>query len=169
MDRSSRNRWGNTAVLTAALATGLYLFSSSQALGRIEGVSTTAGDSIALFARDSAVVILFTTAECPISRANAHWYRELGTRLRGEGVAFRTVVRSSAVSARQFARLLGDPAAAHDDGTLFRAADVRSVPVLRLYDAQRRLLASWSSPTASIGIENVLGEVVTRTGPQSER
>lgn len=169
MDGSSRHRWGNTAVLTAVLALGLYLSSSSQGLRGIEAVSTTAGDSIAFFARDSSVVILFTTAECPISRVNAHWYRQLGARLRAEGVAFRAVVRSNAIPARQFARLLGDPATVHDEGILFRAADVEAVPVLRLYDEQRRLLTSWSSPTASIGIESILHDVITQTAHRSGR
>jgi thiol-disulfide isomerase/thioredoxin len=104
------------------------------------------GGELPLLARDSMVVVLAATSECAACRTGVPEYRELQTRLKAEGVAFRVIVGSDSLAARQFSRLLPDPGAVTwDPGQkLFRGMGVLHVPSLYLVAADGRLLKGWT-------------------------
>jgi len=67
------------------------------------------GGRISLLPRDSAVAVLVTTAECAAGRAATPALRRLAAELERAGVAFRVVVKSRPVAARQYSRLYPRP------------------------------------------------------------
>jgi hypothetical protein len=80
-----------------------------------EGRSATGEGDMRLLARDSSVAILITSAECDRGRVGIPAFRELERRLKRTGMAFRVVVKSRPLAARQYAGLLGMPGAVIGD------------------------------------------------------
>lgn len=104
------------------------------------------GGRLALLPRDSAVVVLAATSECAACRVGVPAYREIAARLKEEGVAFRVVVGSDSLPARQFSRLLPDPGAVVWDPRqkLLRSLGIRSVPTLYVVGPSGRLQKRWA-------------------------
>jgi hypothetical protein len=108
------------------------------------------GQALSLLPADSVVAVLAATSECAACRVGVPAYREIASRLRESGVAFRVVVGSDSLAARQFSRLLGEPGAVvMDPGQkLLNGIGVRVVPSLYLVGRDGRLLHSWSPLTS---------------------
>lgn len=109
------------------------------------------GGALALLPRDSVVAVLAATSECAACRLGLPSYRDIAVRLREAGVAFRVIVASDSVAARQFSHLLPDPGAVVWDPReeLFRRIGVRGVPSLYLVGRDGRLLRTWAPLSAN--------------------
>lgn len=162
MRKGSRLLWAKITMLVVVTALLVSPLNLGSRLSSVDVVPSVQGGSIPLFANDSAVVLLFTTAECPITRLHTQWYRDLSARLAREGIAFRAVVRSSPVAAGQFARLLGEPVTIRDDGALSQRGGIQAVPTLRLYDAERKLRAEWPTPTSRARVDSLIRDAGVR-------
>ena len=108
------------------------------------GRSVRGGD-LPLLPRDSVVAVLAATSECGACRLGLPQYRAIAERLKRDGVAFRVIVGSDSLAARQFSRFLPEPGAAVWDPRqkLLRELGVRSVPTLYLVGRDGRLVKSW--------------------------
>jgi hypothetical protein len=145
--------WGGLGAWALALAV-FYFARSGQAAARPGDQVLTAGltgrrisgGELALLPRDSVVAVLAATSECAACRVGLPSYRDIALRLRSEGVAFRAIVASDSLAARQFARLLPDPRAAVWDPRkeLFKRIGVRGVPSLYLVGRDGRLVKTWA-------------------------
>lgn len=105
-----------------------------------------AGGQLALLPRDSVVAVLAATSECAACRLGLPSYHDLAVKLRSEGIAFRAIVASDSLAARQFSHLLPDPGAAVWDPRkeLFERIGVLGVPSLYLVGPDGRLLKTWA-------------------------
>lgn len=109
-------------------------------------VQRVGGGTVRLIAADSPTVIVAATSECAACRQGIPTYRALSGQLGAHGVAFRVLVGSDSLAARQFTRLLSDPSqVGWDPGQkLFRRLGVRSVPTVYLVAQDGRLLKTWA-------------------------
>ena len=96
--------------------------------------------------RDSAVALLAATSECAACRIGVPTYRKLAVQLKSQGMAFRVIVGSDSIPARQYSRLLPDPGVVTWDprGKLLRRIGIRAVPTLYVVGRDGRLLRRWS-------------------------
>jgi hypothetical protein len=85
-------------------------------------------------AQESVTVVLVTTAECDKARFSIPNVVRLQRRLRGSGIAFRAVIRSSVLPARQYGSFLVDPSTVvpGDPTGAFDSLHMRSGPTLFL-------------------------------------
>jgi hypothetical protein len=157
--------WGGLGLWALALAV-FYVTRPARAAARPGDQMLTAavtghgvdGGELLLLPRDSVVAVLAATSECDACRVGLPSYRDIAARLRSEGVAFRVIVGSDSLAARQFSRLLPDPGAVVRDGdqTLFRKIGVRMVPSLYLVGRDGRLMQSWEPLRSEAGIAEVI-------------
>lgn len=145
--------WGGLGLWALALAV-FYVTRPARAAARPGDQVLTAavtgraigGGELALLPRDSVVAVLAATSECAACRVGLPSYRDIAARLRSEGVAFRAIVASDSLAARQFSRLLPDPRATVWDPReeLFGRIGVRGVPSLYLVGRDGRLVRAWA-------------------------
>jgi hypothetical protein len=152
--RRSRARilvWGALGLWAVALAVFFVVRvpTPARAGQRLATPETTVrrmdGSLFRLIASDSPTVVLAATSECAACRQGVPTYREISDRLRSEGVAFRVLVGSDSLAARQFTFLLSDRSqVGWDPGQkMFRQLGVRSVPSMYLMSRDGRLMKSW--------------------------
>lgn len=93
-----------------------------------------------MFGLDSATAVLVLTAECAKCRIGVASYPDVHEVAQAEGFAFRSLIASEPIPARQFALLLPD--ARHvlldSDAGVLSSLGVTSVPALVLIDRSRR-------------------------------
>jgi thiol-disulfide isomerase/thioredoxin len=120
------------------------------------------GGELRLLARDSAVAVLAASSECAACRVGVPAYREIAAKLKAEGVAFRAIVASDSLAARQFSRLLPEPGAVVWDPRedLLRSMGVRGVPSLYVLDREGRLLKAWAPLSGDPRIADVVAAEV---------
>jgi hypothetical protein len=131
-------RFHSSAVGTISATGPIDLVTGRSAIGR---------NPVSLLPRDSAVVILVTTAECSAGRMAVPALNRVAGELNRDGIAFRVVVKSRDVPARQFARLFADPAAVAMDrgGRVLGPLNTTTVPTLFVLD-RREVLVGRISP-----------------------
>lgn len=97
-------------------------------------------DSVSVLAADSSTAVLVVTAECAKCRIGVGGYDDVREMARRVGFAFRSVIASNPVAARQFSVLLPevDQVAVDPDSSVLRTLRVKSVPALVLVDRSRR-------------------------------
>ena len=145
--------WGGLAVWAVGL--GVMYFTRQGRAAPRSGESVVAaaeegrritGGLIPLLARDSAVAVLAATSECAACRVGVPAYREIAERLRAQGVAFRAIVASDSMAARQFSLLLPEPGSViwDPEHELLRSMGITGVPSLYVLDRDGRLLKSWA-------------------------
>ena len=107
------------------------------------------------------MAILITSAECDRGRVGIPVFRDLERALKRKGTAFRVVVKSRPLAARQYARLLGMPGSVIGDpsGMSLGRLNTDIVPSLVVLD--RRGIVSLSLEPLPLR-EGAIDEVVSR-------
>lgn len=135
-----------------------------QILTRRLVASNLDGRGIPLLPGDSPVVVLAATSECAACRLGVPRYQEIARRLSAEGVAFRAIVGSDSVAARQFSRLLPEPGSVvwDPEQKLFRSLGMHVVPSLYLVGRDGRLLQSWTPLPSDDRMPEAIARVARR-------
>lgn len=172
----SRQRYFVFAIASSVVASAFYL-SFQMASASVEAtriVSTTNGGSLRLFSAAQPTAVLIVTAECAKCRIGTVAYRDLWRIAEAEGFAFRAVVASGPVAARQFAFLLpnADEVALDADSSILhglRVSVVPSVVLVSVAHTRTRVLPLEVPRADTVLIRRELREFQRSTSPAAKR
>ncbi|HEY0021868.1 MAG TPA: hypothetical protein VGB24_03130 [Longimicrobium sp.] len=122
-------------------ANGLRVPTDHAQLGYARELS---GRSVRFVTADTAVVLLFTTAECVACLIGGERFRHIHDVLTRSGVAFRTVVGSPTAGAMKFRPLIPGEIVVDSAQAYFRMHNIKVTPAIVVLGGTGTRIAEWA-------------------------